>query len=301
MSKPHQHIDHAHEHNHDHAHAHGHHHHHHHKMGRIQFAFIINICFALLELVGGIYTNSVAVMSDAIHDFGDAIALGFAWYLERVSIRKGDAVYSYGFRRLSTLSALFTGVILIIGAGFILAESIPRLLKPEQPKLNGMFALALVGVAVNGWAAWRVSKGSSLNEKMITWHLIEDVLGWVLVLISSVVMWFWNIPILDSVLGLILAAWVIWNVFRNLKETAKVFLQAVPSHIVLEDVERVIIEIAKPTDLHHTHLWSMDGEHHIFTAHMVLPSGTQSHQIHELKAKVKLALKERFQIFEICP
>ncbi len=279
--------------------SHGHHHHHHHAaVGRIQLAFFLNLLFAIVELIGGIATNSMAVLSDAVHDLGDACALGFAWYMEKISIKKGDQEYSYGFRRFSTASAVVTGVILLVGSALILSKAIPRLLNPEQPKLEGMILLAILGVIVNGWAAFKVSHGSSISERMITWHLIEDVLGWVLVLISAIVMWFWTIPILDSALAILLALWVVWNVFKNLKEAMRVFLQAVPSHLLLNEVVGSVQKQSQVHSVHHPHLWSMDGEQHIFTAHVVVRGKPSSEELSILKSQIKKNLQQEFHISE---
>ena len=282
------------------SHSHHHHHHHHHggAMKRIRLAFFLNLAFAIIEIIGGIATNSMAVLSDATHDFGDALALGFAWYFEAFSEKKGDQKYSYGFRRFSTFSAVITGATLLIGSLIIIVQAVPRLLRPEQPKVEGMIALAIMGLVVNGWAAYRLSKGTSLNEKVITWHLIEDVLGWALVLVSAVVMSFWNMPILDSALAILLALWVVWNVFKNLREAMRVFLQAVPSHLILSDVVLSVQNLSQVVGVHHCHLWSIDGEHHIFTAHVVVRSSVSPGELIRLKALIKRNLQEQFGITE---
>ncbi|MFM6928252.1 MAG: cation diffusion facilitator family transporter, partial [Bdellovibrio sp.] len=188
--------------NHHHSHSHSGHHHHHHShgavIGRMRFAFVLNLGFALVELVGGYLTNSVAIMSDALHDFGDALAMIIAIVMEKVSHKSSDQKFSYGYRRFSVLGAVITGMVLIVGSIFILIEAIPRLINPQQVHANGMLLLAVLGVAINGFAALRVSKGTSLNEKMLMWHMIEDVLGWVMVLFGALIMKFFDIPQIDA-------------------------------------------------------------------------------------------------------
>lgn len=296
MAHDHHNCDHDHHEGHHH-HGIGHHHHHHvsGSIGRMTFALVLNLTFALIELVGGFYTNSVAIMSDALHDFGDSIALAIAIILEKLSQRQSTPDYSYGYRRFSVLGALVTGVILVIGSVFILSEAIPRLLNPQQPKANEMILLAILGVIVNGAAAFRVSKGSSLNEKMLMWHMIEDVLGWVIVLIGAIVMKFWYVPQVDAALAIILSIWVTYNVFRNLHQASRVFLMANPISIQL------VIDLLKKNDqiddIHHTHLWSLDGEKHILTAHVVLKKELSPLDLQELKIKMKESLRV-FQIIE---
>lgn len=285
-----------HSHSHSHSHAHGHHHHHSHggALGRMKWALALNFTFACIELVGGLWTNSVAILSDALHDFGDALAVGLAIFLEKLSHKKSDGDFSYGYRRFSTLGALITGLILIVGSIFILIESIPRLLNPQQPEANGMILLAFLGVAVNGFAAYRVSKGESLNEKMLMWHMIEDVLGWVLVLAGAIVMKFYDVPQLDAGLAIALALWILYNVFRNVREALKVFLMASPN-IKIHSVEKEILKIPKVIDLHHGHLWSLDGENHIYTVHVVVAENSTVQDMEN----VKLAIKKRVRDFGI--
>lgn len=282
---------------------HGDHKHHHHpKNGstkNIRFAFFLNLSFAIFELIGGLWTNSIAVLTDALHDLGDSMALGFAWYLEKKSHQKSDERFSYGYRRFSVLSAVLTGGVLVFGALFILMEAIPRLIEPQMPRAGEMVLLALVGVTVNGIAAWRVSHGHSLNERMITWHLLEDVLGWVLVLVGGLIMYVWPLPMIDAILAVMLALWVLYNAFKNLKSATKVFLQAVPEGLNVSTISDSIIQKnSEVVAMHHLHLWSIDGEKHVLTAHMVVQDGLSALDLSELKARVKRILHSDFGIDE---
>lgn len=174
----HKHIHHeCHEHHHEHAHEHkhgdhhGHHHalghHHHSATGNIKVAFWLNISFALFELIGGFFTSSIAILSDALHDFGDALSLGVAWYLQKLSERGRDARFSYGYKRFSLLGALFISVVLIVGSIFVLTAAAKRLIEPGEPKAGWMLVIAIVGLVVNGVAALRVGKGHSFNERAV--------------------------------------------------------------------------------------------------------------------------------------
>lgn len=261
-------------------------------------AFALNLGFAVLELFGGFFTNSVAIISDALHDFGDASAIGLAMVLERLSRRSADGQFSYGYRRASTFSALIMGVVLIVGSLFILMEAVPRLVKPEQPNTQGMLIFAVIGLAVNGFAAWRMSRGQSLSERMILWHLLEDVLGWALVLVGALLMSFFDLPQIDAALACLMALWILYNVLRNLKHSVNVFLQGVPSHVSMTSLRQKIAGMANVIEVHHCHLWSLDGENHIFTAHIVVAESLGPQQIEELKRQIKARLKQEDQILE---
>jgi cobalt-zinc-cadmium efflux system protein len=284
---------------HHHHHGHGHHHHHHGSAdGRLGMAFFLNLGFAIIELVGGMLTNSLAIISDAFHDLGDCFAIGIAWYLEKKSKQKSTADFTYGYRRLSVMAALITGVILFVGSALILVNAIPRLWAPVQPEVPGMIGLAVLGLLVNGAAAFRVSKGESLSERMILLHLIEDVLGWAVILIGALIMYWHPFPILDPIMAIGVAIWVLWNAFHNLKETMKVFLQATPRQFEIGHVEKSVREMSGVQDLHHTHIWSMDGEHHILTTHLIVEAATTMDQVHELKGRIKQELFAKFHIQE---
>lgn len=272
--------------------AHSHHHHDHtHGSSNLKLAFFLNLGFTILELIGGFYVNSVAILSDAIHDLGDSLSLGLAWILDKKSKQKANDNFSFGYGRFSLLGALINGLVLIVGSVFVVREAIQRLLEPEPSDATGMILFAIVGVAVNGYAAWKVSHGASQNEKVISWHLIEDVLGWVAVLIAGVLLYFFDIPWIDPVLSLAIAVFILWNVFRNLKDTLYIFLQAVPAGISLEKIKSDILSQPKVDSLHHVHIWSLEGANHVFTAHIRLKEIQDLTELTATKSTVQKILK----------
>ena len=258
---------------------------------RISTAFFLNLAFTLIEIVGGIWTNSMAVLSDALHDFGDSIALGLSWHFARVSKRRGDETFTFGYRRFSLLGALVMSIVLFAGGMVVLFEAIPRILKPESTNVQGMFALAIVGILVNGIAALRMHGGRSVGERLVTWHFVEDVLGWVAVLIASIVMWFRDIPILDPILSIGITLYVLWNVAKRLKETLSILLQGVPADVDLGMVEERIRQTPGVCDVHHTHIWTQDGEHHVLTAHIVAVNTGSYEAVSALRKTIKEDLK----------
>lgn len=231
--------------------------------------FLLNLFFAIVELIGGLYTGSVAILSDALHDFGDSCSLGLAWYLERLSAKGRDRHFSYGYKRFSLLGALVLSLILLLGSIFVIKEAIERIITPGQPQAGGMFLLALFGLAVNGFAAWRMLGGSSLNERAMRLHLMEDVLGWLAVLVVSIVMYFVELPILDPLLSLGITAWVLYNVYFNLRDNLRILLQGVPEDVDSEELIASVKALPGVHDVHDVHLWTLNGEQHIGTLHLV--------------------------------
>ena len=276
-------------------------HHHHHQSGKnLKIAFFLNLGFTLLEIVGGLFVNSIAIISDAIHDLGDSLSLGTAWYLDKKSKQGSDKKFSFGYARFSLLGALINSIVLIGGSIYVISEAFGRLLNPEQADAKGMFYFAVIGVLVNGYAAWKMSGGKTLNEKVVSWHLLEDVLGWVAVMIVAIVLNFKDIPFLDPALSLLITAYILWGVIGRLKETLYVFLQGVPKEIDLVKIEKELLSIDHVQSLHHTHIWSLEGEHHVFSTHLKLERISSFEKLMEVKNEAKAHLeKYHFKHFTI--
>ena len=265
------------------------------EQSRIGMVFFINFTFTIIEFIGGYLTNSTAIMADAIHDLGDSLSIGASWFLARYSNKRPSDEYSYGYRRFSLLAALINAIVLIVGSVFVLVESIPRLSNPQMPLVKGMFFLALVGVLVNGYAAYKLSTGKTLNERVLNWHLLEDVLGWLTVLVLSIVLYFFNWPILDPILSIAFTVFIVFNVFQNLFKTIRLFLQAVPDLKEINALKVSLLQLAHVVDIHKVHIWSLDGEHHVFTAHLVLDNYLSHEENSDLKQNISDILsKDRF-------
>jgi len=232
-------------------------------------------------------TNSMAILSDAVHDLGDSLSLGMAWYFQGLSTKGRDKYFSYGYGRFSLLGALINVFVLLIGSVLILWKTIPRLMAPEAVDTKGMMILAVIGVLFNGLAVYRMRGGKSLNERVVALHLMEDVLGWVAVLIGAIIMHFFDLPIIDPILSLLITFYILYNVFGNLKKAMSTFLQDIPEDVSMDEVASQIAAHGEVQSVHDLHIWSLDGEHHVLTAHLVLKEG--------LTAPVQSLLKQRIR------
>lgn len=272
-----------HNHNHDHKHN---------SNERIGWAFFLNVSFTIIELIGGWLTNSTAIMADAVHDLGDSLSIGLAWVLSRFSDKEPSNTYSYGYKRLSLLGALVNSIVLIVGSVWVLFQAIPRLTNPEMPMVEGMLGLAILGVAVNGYAVIKLKAGKTLNEKVLTWHLLEDALGWVAVLIVSIILLFVELPILDPLLSIGFTLFILLNVVRNLKSTLVLFLQGTPEAETQDKISRILNDLPEIEDIHHLHFWSLDGESHVLTVHLKLDQNYDVTQLILLKQKIAKSILE---------
>ena len=275
-----------------HDHSHNHSHHHHASGNNIKVAFFLNLGFTILEIIGGFYVNSVSILSDALHDLGDSFSLGISWYLDGRSKKEADNKFTFGYSRFSILGALINSIILIAGSVYVVIEAVKRLIHPEPSDAKGMLIFAIIGIAVNGYAAFKLSGGKSLNERVVSWHLIEDVMGWAAVLVVSVVMMFTDAPYLDPALSLGITLFILYNVVKRLKETFVILLQGTPEGIDPEKIKLEILKIENVASLHHMNIWSLEGEHHVFTAHIKLDKAFSFSDILNAKRKVKEVLKK---------
>lgn len=258
----------------------------------LKVAFALNLAFTIIEVIGGLLTNSIAILSDAVHDAGDCLSIGTSLWLEGKSKKGADQIYTYGHQRFSTLGALVTGSVLVVGLGFIISRAVPRLFKPEEVNAPGMIALAIIGIVFNGLAVLRTQGKRGLNESVVSWHLLEDVLGWIAVLIGSAAMAVWRAPILDPLLSIGISLFVLYNVGRNLRKALRIFLQATPDVFNISDFENKVLAIPGVRDVHRVHPWSLDGERNVFSTHVVLAAGSDRQAINNVKRGIATILKD---------
>ena len=235
----------------------------------ILIAFILNLFFSIFEFVGGTITGSVAIISDALHDIGDAISIGVSYFLERKSKKEPDDVYTYGYVRFSVMGSLITTVILCVGSIVVLYNAVIRLFNPVSIDYSGMIIFAIIGTLVNFIAAFVTKDGDSLNQKAVNLHMLEDVLGWIVVLVAAVVMRFTDFAIIDPLISIIVSVFIFINALRNLKNIESLFLEKTPANIKIQEIKEHICEIDGVLDVHHIHIWSIDGYNNYATMHIV--------------------------------
>ncbi len=253
----------------------------------ILIAFLLNLVFSVLEFVGGIVTGSVAILSDSVHDIGDACSIGVSYFLERKSARQPDATHTYGYGRYSVLGGVITTCILLVGSALVVYNAIKRLIEPVPIAYNGMIIFAVVGVAVNFTASYVTRDGQSLNQKAVNLHMLEDVLGWVVVLVGAVVMKFTNWVWIDPVLSIGVAIFIFVNAILGLKEAVDLFLVKTPKSLPVEELKARVLEAKGVLSVHHIHVWSLNGNDKYATMHLVVEG-----DFAEVKTRVREHLQE---------
>lgn len=266
--------------------------HNHAVVGDLRIALGINVLFTIIELVGGLLTNSMAIMADAVHDLGDSVTLAVALVLEKVSGRGRTRKLTFGHRRFSTLGALITGLILIVGAVTVLIHTIPRVLRPEVVDTTGMLVLAILGVVMNGLAALRLSRTESMNAKAAFLHLFEDVLGWIAVLIGAIAIRIWGLYIIDPLLSIGINVYILTRAASILKQAMRVFLEYVPRDLSVETVAEAAGRIDGVEDVHDIHLWTLDGSYVLVSLHAVTDGKTALDDLEPLKGTIRDTLSK---------
>jgi len=254
----------------------------------ILIAFLLNMSFSIFELIGGIFTNSVAIISDAVHDFGDSISIGLSYFLEKKSKKKPDNNYTFGYTRYSILGAFITNTILTIGSVLVVINAIKRIINPVEINYDGMIIFAIFGVIVNFLAAYFTKEGDSLNQKAVNLHMLEDVLGWIVVLIGAILIKFTQINIIDALMSIGVAIFILIHATKSFKSIVDLFLEKTPNGIEIEELKEHLQEIKNVKDVHHIHVWSIDGFNNYATMHIV----TDLKDTKYLKSDIKEELRE---------
>lgn len=254
----------------------------------ILIAFILNLFFSLFEFFGGFFTRSVAIMSDAVHDMGDALSIGISYFLERKSKRDPDDKYTFGYIRYSVLGAFITTTILTAGSILVIVSSVNRIINPVEINYNGMIIFAIFGTVINTLAAILTKDGDSLNQKAVNLHMLEDVLGWIVVLIGSIVMKFTDISLLDSIMSIGVALFILINSLKNLKSILDLFLEKIPNEISISELKEHIISVKGVIGVHHIHVWSLDEANKYATMHVI----TDVKDVVKLKNSIREEMSE---------
>ena len=225
----------------------------------IWLAFFLNLSFSVVEFIFGGIFNSSAVLADAVHDLGDALAIGLSACLETISNRQEDKRYTLGYKRFSLLGAMLTALILLTGSVMMLLENIPRLLSPQSVNYQGMLWLGVIAILINLLASLIVRKGRTKNEAILTLHFLEDILGWLAVILVAGVLYVTDWYFLDPLLSLLISSFILWKAIPRFWSTLKIFLDAVPEGIDTKQVKKDLEQLDHVASVNQLNLWTMDG------------------------------------------
>ena len=272
-------------------------HHHHKKAGKnLAFVFFMNLAFNIIVIVGGLATNSMAILADCIHDMSDTISIAVAWILEKVSQKDSSDSYSYGYQRFSILGAVITSVFVIFMAFVILSEAIPRLFSPEGVDAGGMLLVAIVGLIFKSISVWKLHGGETFNEKAILFHQLGDVFEWITILVLSIILIFWDgAPYLDPFISIGIAIWLIFNLGRTLYKSIQVLLQKTPDYFDVGEFRTSILAIDGINGIDDFHIWSLDGIDSVMTLKIDIDN---DYNQEEIKQKI-YSISNKYHVIDI--
>ena len=225
----------------------------------VWLAFVLNFSFAIIEFIFGGLFGSSAILADAVHDLGDALAIGISAFLESISNREEDSHYTLGYKRFSLLGAILTAVILITGSSLVILENISKLIEPQPVDHEGMLWLGVIAIAINLTASLIVRKGQTKNESILSLHFLEDTLGWLAVIIVAIILRYTDWYFLDPLLSLLISAFILSKAFPRFWSTLKIFLDAVPEGVDIQQVKSDLEQLDYVTSINQLNLWTMDG------------------------------------------
>ena len=268
----------------------GHQHHHSSQQGLL-VVFLLNLSFTVIEFTGGAYVNSIAILSDAVHDLGDTFAIGFAWVMSKVALKQRDSQFSYGYGRMTLFASLISAGVIISGSVVVIVNAVPRIVEPQAIQTQGMILLAILGILFNSMAFFKMKFSHSINDRLVMWHLLEDALGWCVTLIGAVVIHFWGVLWIDPILAILLALFILRHVVLHLKHALALLMQGIPENVDCQKLEENLLNIQQVSKIHDMHLWSLDGSYHILSLHVVIEQGFTLEEQINLKQNIRECAK----------
>ena len=261
------------------GHDHSHHHHHHDhapKLDHLNTAFIVGIIlnslFVVIEVVAGLATHSLSLLTDAGHNLSDVAGLALALLAFKLTKVNSNNNYTYGYKRSTIMVSFFNAVILFVAVGFIGYEAVMRFITPEKVSGGTMAWVSFIGIAINAFTAWLFvkDKDTDLNVKGAYMHMAIDAIVSFGVVISGIIIYFTNLYWIDSVVSLIIAIVILRGTWSLLKDSLRLEMDGVPKKMDLENIKNELLKGKGVIDVHHMHVWALSTTENALTAHLVI-------------------------------
>ncbi|RRS30165.1 MAG: cobalt transporter [Epsilonproteobacteria bacterium (ex Lamellibrachia satsuma)] len=269
------------------------HHHHHDVSGKNLFlTIVLNIIITLSQIVGGILSGSLALLSDAMHNFSDVLSLLIAYFANRLAARPNNAAKTFGYKRAEILAALFNASVLIGIAIFLIIEAAHKFYHPEVINSVWVIGLGALSIVLNTASVLLIKEDShdNMNVKAAYLHLLTDVMTSVAVVVGGVLMYYFGIFWIDPLISALIAIYLIWASFGLVKESSAILMQFTPQGIDVDEVVHAIEEEPEIEDVHHIHVWKLDDNHIHLEAHLDfkedLPLSLSNRVIERLEKKL---------------
>lgn len=277
-------------------------HHHHEIEGKnLLFSIVLNIVITVAQVIGGVLSGSLALLSDALHNFSDVLSLVFSYLAHKLSKREASLDQTFGYKRAEILAAFINAITLILVALFLIFEATVRFFHPEIIKSNLVIWMSILGILVNGISALVLKKDAdhNLNMKSAYIHLFTDMMASVAVLIGGILMKYYQIYWIDSVLTFAIALYLIFIGIDLLRDSTKILMLFTPSDININEIVNEVHKIPGVDKLHHIHVWHLNEQELHLEAHLDCSNDIKMSEFNILLAKIEKVLLEKFEINHI--
>lgn len=287
---------------HKHEHGHGHRHDHGNLKGRnLGIAILLNIGITIAQIIGGFISGSLALMSDAMHNFSDVLALIISWFASKLSKKDQTPAQTYGYKRAEILAALINAVSLIVIAFFLLKEAVSRFSDPIEIQSGLVMILGGLSIVLNGLSVLLVQKDAkdNMNMRAAYLHLLSDMVSSVAVVLGGLAMYLWDVTWVDPVLSIAIAIYLVYTSWGLVKESVRILMQFTPSKVNLEDINRELQNIPEVNNIHHVHVWQLDDKQINLEAHISFNNDLSLSRVNEILHKVEHILNDKFGIIHV--
>lgn len=288
------------DHGHSHGHGHGHAHHHHGEdttEGRLWISIFLNLVITVAEFVGGILSNSLSLLSDALHNLNDTASLGISLVARKISQKEADRDKTFGYKRAEIIGAFINLITLVIIALFLIKEGVERFYNPSEIDGLTMFVVAIIGLLGNVITAVLLFRKSqdNINIRSAYIHILSDALSSIGVIITGWLIIRYQLYIIDTILTLVIAGYILWQSYFMLKKTINILMESTPHDIDIKNIRTMMEQVDDVLDIHHIHVWRLDEQNILLESHVVIDEQNLAN-METIKTRLKKLLKSDFNI-----
>lgn len=281
----------------NHSHEHGHHHAE--LSGRnLGIAILLNIAITVAQIIGGFISGSLALLSDAMHNFSDVLALLISWFASKLSGRKQTSKQTFGYKRAEILAALINAVSLIVIAFFLLKEAFVRFSHPEEIQSGLVMILGGLSIVLNGLSVLLVKNDAkeNINMRSAYLHLLSDMISSIAVVLGGVIMYLWKITWVDSILSIGIALYLVISSWSLVLQSIRILMQFTPVHLNLDEIHKSMRTVDEVENMHHVHVWQLNDKQINFEAHISLKNDLPLSEVNKILCELERILHDEFEI-----
>ncbi|WP_461639064.1 cation diffusion facilitator family transporter [Labilibaculum euxinus] len=279
-------------------HGHAHHDHGDLKGRNLGIAILLNIGITVAQVIGGFMSGSLALLSDAMHNFSDVLALIISWFASKLSSRKQTAKQTFGYKRAEILAALFNSISLAVIAFFLLKEAVQRISEPQEIESGLVMILGGLSILLNLLSMLLVKKDAkdNINMRSAYLHLLSDMISSVAVVLGGLAMYLWEISWVDSVLSILISLYLVYSSWGLVKESIRILMQFAPVHLNLDEILLKVKELEEIENMHHVHLWQLDDNQINLEAHISFRKDINLSEVSKVLHKLEHMFYDEFEI-----